>query len=166
VSEPFAEKIFPTTSFSEKVNLAESSISAFEASQVAIFESGLPQLSLIPNRVRTTEISLLPTTVVTPDGVTKIGISHNDSTQVNTDGRTFQVNTAKVDSSHQIVVPIIENDLSKVSLTSGISSQQFFNSNLLSFNLHDLNPNVKNIYLTTKHDGQACPILTFDPEKL
>jgi hypothetical protein len=141
-------------------------LTAGEGSQVTIFEGGLPQISFVPNgvtkitsnevattlvvdpsKVRTTEVSILPTTVVTPNGISKISISHNDSAQVNSDTRAFQVNAAEVNPSHQIVTPIIEANVSKVAFSSSISSQQFFNSNLLSFNLHDLLPNFKNVYL-------------------
>ncbi|MEH2380644.1 MAG: hypothetical protein V7K27_17450 [Nostoc sp.] len=111
-----------------------------------------------PSHVGTTQVSTFPLPKV-PDSVSQISFSHNTTTKINIEGGTLQINTTKVNTSGQIFTPVINNNISKISLPNRISPQQFLNSNSLSLDLHFSIPLLDNIYST----APALWNILFDP---
>jgi hypothetical protein len=153
--ESSTEDIFSTISsfnLPVEVNFNQAGILEVGTSQVAVFKGGLQQISLIPDsvakvtpnentlyeiidssKVRTTEVSVFPTTVISQDSVSKISFPQNSTTEINTEGGIFQLNAAEVNSSHQAFTGITDIDPSKISFSSFIALYQFLNTNTFSY---------------------------------
>ncbi len=157
----------PSQSSPIEVNFAEIGIIEVSTSQIAIFKSGLPEVSLIPDsiakvaankdattfivdpsKVSTTEIGFLPITVVSPASISEISFPQNSTTKVNNDDGTLKINTTQINTSEQSFTRILNNNFGKISLSSSISPQQFFNSNFVSLDPHSSIPLLDNIYST------------------
>jgi hypothetical protein len=142
--------------FASESNFAEFGIVEVSISRGAVNEAGLPQIGLAPDsivkiaanegtsydivnpsKVGTTKVNIFPSNNV-PDSISKISFSQNSTTKVNTERGTLQINTTEVNASHQTFTRITDINLSKISLPSRISPQQFLNSNSLFFDLHFL----------------------------
>ncbi|WP_375448842.1 hypothetical protein [uncultured Nostoc sp.] len=119
----------------------------------------MPQISLIPDsiakvaakedattfivnssKVGTTKIGFLATTMVAPKSISQISFPQNSTTKVNNEDGTLQVDVTEVNTSHQSFTGVLNDNFGEISLSSSISTQQFFNSNSLSFDLHFSTP--------------------------
>ncbi|MEH2226087.1 hypothetical protein [Nostoc sp.] len=157
-----------------EVNFSQAGIIEVGTSQVTVFKGGLPQIRSLPvsiakvaaskdafdtivnpSKVGTTEIGFLPMTSA-PDSISKISFSQNSTTKVNTKGGILQINTTEVNTSEQTFPRVINSNISKISLPDSISTQQFLNSNSLSFDLHFSTPLLDNIYSTVYTKWSYC----------
>ncbi|MEH1889306.1 MAG: hypothetical protein V7K92_07515 [Nostoc sp.] len=141
--------------FTGEANFAKFGIIKVGISRGTVYKAGLPQIGLIPDsiakvaanedtttfivnssKVGTTEIGFLPTTMVAPDSISQISFPQNSTTKVNHEDGTLQIDITEVNTSHQSFTGVLNDNFGEISLSSGISSQQFFNNNSLSFDLH------------------------------
>ncbi|WP_009633693.1 hypothetical protein [Synechocystis sp. PCC 7509] len=152
-----------------EVNFSQSSIIEAGTSQVAVFKGGLQQVGFLPisiakvaasenattyiidpSKVGIAKVSVFPLPKM-PNSVSQISFPHNTTTEVNIETRPFQINTTEINTSGQFFMQVINSNITKISLSSSISPQQFLNGNFSKFPftvIHSLMPNLDNIYST------------------
>jgi hypothetical protein len=111
-------------------NLPKTSVSPNGVTEIAAIQNRVVKLN--PSHIRTSEVNIFPSRTV-PNSIAEISVSHNSTTQIDANIRPLKIDSTKIDTSKQALIPAPNSKVNEIAFPSSKSSEKFFTTDFLLF---------------------------------